>query len=76
MNGDLNGHAEPEDMPIQEPEPINSPAADELPENRQERLAILLANLENEDVVHVKRQRIPAFLRIDKDVTSQRDKLM
>lgn len=39
-----------------------------LPENRQERMGILLKNLPNEDLVHIDDSRIPAFLRIDKDV--------
>ena len=46
-----------------------------LPENRQERMAILLKNLPNEDLVHIENSRIPAFLRIDKDVQHQREKL-
>lgn len=46
-----------------------------LPENRQERLAILLKNLPNEDLVHIDDSRIPAILRIDKDVKAAREKL-
>ena len=40
----------------------------ELPENRVERLAVLMKSLPMEDMIHIKDNRIPAFLRIDKDV--------
>jgi hypothetical protein len=45
-----------------------TPREMELPDNRQERLAILLKNMPNEDLVHINEKRVPAFLRIDKDV--------
>lgn len=48
---------------------------DGLPENRAERLVILLNNLPSEDLCHIVNDKIPAFLRIDKDVQAQRDKL-
>ena len=48
---------------------------DNLPENRAERLVILLNNLPSEDLCHIINDKIPPFLRIDKDVQEQRDKL-
>jgi cold shock CspA family protein len=48
---------------------------EKLPENRQERLTILLKNLPNEDLVHIDNKKFPAFLRIDKDVIAVREKV-
>lgn len=41
---------------------------DDLPENRGERAQVLIKNLPSEDLVHIVPEKIPAFLRIDKDV--------
>jgi hypothetical protein len=46
-----------------------------LPENRVHRLAILLKNLPSEDLVHIQDRKVPAFLRIDKDVMNGRERL-
>ena len=41
---------------------------DGLTEHRADRCHILLKNLPNEDLVHIEKEKIPAFLRIDGDV--------
>ena len=41
---------------------------DGLTDHRADRCRILLGNLPNEDLVHVEKDKIPAFLRIDGDV--------
>ena len=41
---------------------------DGITEHRADRAQILLKNLPNEDLVHVDPRKIPAFLRIDKDI--------
>ena len=41
---------------------------DNLPDNRGERAQVLLKNLPSEDLVHIVPEKIPAILRIDKDV--------
>jgi hypothetical protein len=41
---------------------------DGLTEDRAERAQILLRNLSNEDLVHILPEKIPAFLRIDKEI--------
>jgi len=48
---------------------------DNIPENRAERLQILLKNLPNEDLQYILDAKIPNFLRIDKDVQLEREKL-
>jgi hypothetical protein len=48
---------------------------DGLTEHRAERAHILLKNLPNEDLVHVDDKKVPAFLRIDKDVKARRAQL-
>ena len=49
---------------------------DNLPENRQERLDVLLKNLPTEDLCRITKHKIPAFLRIDNDVKEQKDRLL
>ena len=49
---------------------------DTLPEHRAERCQILLSNLKNEDLVHIADQKIPAFLRIDRDVQARQQQLL
>lgn len=41
---------------------------DNITDNRAERLEILLSNLKTEDLCHIVDAKIPAFLRIDKDI--------
>lgn len=41
---------------------------DGLTDHRAERAHILLRNLPQEDLVHIDDRKVPAFLRIDKDV--------
>ena len=48
---------------------------DDLPEHRVERCHALLKNLPSEDLVHIVPEKIPAFLRIDRDVKNKRDLL-
>lgn len=48
---------------------------DGLTEHRGDRVMILLKNLPNEDLVHINNAKIPAFLRIDKDIIREREKL-
>lgn len=48
---------------------------DNLTEHRADRAQILLGNLANEDLVHIEDKKIPAFLRIDKDVKDKRELL-
>lgn len=48
---------------------------DGLTDHRAERAHILLRNLPNEDLVHVDDKKVPAFLRIDKDVKARRAQL-
>ena len=48
---------------------------DGLTEHRADRVQILLANLPNEDLVHIVKDKIPAFLRIQKDVQAKREHL-
>lgn len=69
----LEKNEEDQEQPAEEPQQKKKIGL--LPENRQERLAILLKNLPNEDLVHVNENKIPAFLRIDKDVKNNRAKL-
>ena len=38
-------------------------------------MAILLKNLPSEDLIHIQDKKVPAFLRIDKDVKNGREKL-
>jgi len=45
---------------------------DGLTVHRADRAHILLKNLPNEDLVHIVNEKIPAFLRIDKDVKLKR----
>ena len=79
MNGNLeNGHGGPalkKQRTIAEQAAADRLSARVLPENRQERMAYLLKNLPNEDLVYIDNSRIPAFLRIDKDVQVAREKL-
>ena len=44
---------------------------DNLTDHRAERCHILLKNLLNEDLVHVEKEKIPAFLRIDGDIKTK-----
>lgn len=44
---------------------------DGLTEHRSDRAQILLKNLKNEDLVHIDPDKIPAFLRIDKDIQNK-----
>ena len=44
---------------------------DGLTEHRADRCHILLKNLPNEDLVHIEKEKIPAFLRIDGDVKTK-----
>ena len=48
---------------------------DDLPEHRVERCHVLLKNLPSEDLVHIVPEKIPAFLRIDRDVKNKRELL-
>jgi hypothetical protein len=48
---------------------------DDLPEHRGERAQVLLKNLPGEDLVHIVPEKIPAFLRVDKDVKNKRELL-
>ena len=48
---------------------------DGLTEDRAERAQILLKNLSNEDLVHILPEKIPAFLRIDKDIQNKKQLL-
>ena len=48
---------------------------DGLTVHRADRAHILLKNLPNEDLVHIVNEKIPAFLRIDKDVKLKRVQL-
>ena len=41
---------------------------DGLTEHRADRVGILLQNLPQEDLVHIVNKKMPAFLRIDKDI--------
>ena len=41
---------------------------DGLTDHRADRCHILLRNLHNEDLVHIEKEKIPAFLRIDGDI--------
>jgi len=38
-------------------------------------LQILLKNLSNEDLIHIINDKIPAFLRIDRDIKQKRELL-
>ena len=44
---------------------------DGLTQHRAERCHILLRNLPNEDLVHIEKEKIPAFLRIDADILTK-----
>lgn len=46
---------------------------DGLTDHRAERVAILMKNLANEDLVHIEQEKVPAFLRIDLDVQRKRE---
>lgn len=48
---------------------------DGLTEHRADRAQILLRNLYSEDLVHIDNEKIPAFLRIDKDIVKKREQL-
>ena len=48
---------------------------DGLTDNRAERCQILLKNLQNEDLVHIEKEKIPAFLRIDADIGTKQKML-
>ena len=48
---------------------------DGLTENRSERAQILLKNLSNEDLVHILPEKIPAFLRVDKEIQNKKQLL-
>lgn len=48
---------------------------DGLTEHRSDRAQILLKNLKNEDLVHIDPDKIPAFLRIDKDIKTKQEAL-
>lgn len=48
---------------------------DNLPDHRGERSQALLKNLPGEDLVHIVPEKIPAFLRVDKDVKNKRELL-
>ena len=48
---------------------------DGLTENRAERAQILLKNLSNEDLVHILPEKIPAFLRVDKEIQNKKQLL-
>lgn len=45
---------------------------DGLTEDRAERAQVLLKNLGNEDLVHILPEKIPAFLRIDKEIQNKK----
>ena len=49
---------------------------DGLTEHRAERAQILLKNLYSEDLVHIDIEKIPAFLRIDGDISKKRQQLI
>ena len=44
---------------------------DGLTQHRADRCHILLKNLPNEDLVHIEKDKIPAFLRIDADIMTK-----
>ena len=48
---------------------------DGLTEHRADRVGLLIANLPQEDLVHIVNKKMPAFLRIDKDIQRKRDEL-
>lgn len=48
---------------------------DGLTEDRAERAHILLKNLSKEDLVHILPEKIPAFLRIDKEIQNKKQLL-
>ena len=48
---------------------------DGLTEDRAERCQILLKNLPNEDLVHILPEKIPAFLRIDREIRDKKQLL-
>lgn len=48
---------------------------DNLTDHRAERCRILLNNLQNEDLVHIEKDKIPAFLRIDGDIKTKTNNL-
>jgi hypothetical protein len=48
---------------------------DGLTEHRADRVGILLGNLPQEDLVHIVNKKMPAFLRIDKDIQKKRGEL-
>lgn len=68
MNGNYDGYDE---IGVQKKRSI----LDDLPEHRVERCHILLKNLPSEDLVHIVPEKIPAFLRIDRDVKNKRELL-
>ena len=45
---------------------------DGLTEHRADRVGILINNLPQEDLVHIIKKKLPAFLRIDKDIQRKR----
>ena len=75
IDQDQFAHLEEQNADLQPAEEETPRKVELLPENRQERLAILLRNITNEDLIHINDKKIPAFLRIDKDVQEQRSKL-
>ena len=68
MNGNYNGF---NDMGVQRKRSV----LDDLPEHRVERCHILMKNLPSEDLVHIVPEKIPAFLRVDKNVKDKRELL-
>ena len=64
-----NGDHDPELDESEQKEKVN--ILDGLTEHRSDRAQILLKNLKNEDLVHIDSDKIPAFLRIDKDIKAK-----
>lgn len=72
MNGDAQVNGEDENIHSK----LKRSILDGLTEVRGERCHILLKNLPNEDLVHIIKEKIPAFLRIDKDVQEKMKMLL
>ena len=69
LNG--NGYLDSDAIGVQKKKSV----LDDLPEHRGDRAQVLLKNLPGEDLVHIVPEKIPAFLRVDKDVKNKRELL-